>query len=196
MTIVRYVLVMLLAVTVTTARGQAFTQWSVHAGMSRIIDDERNRWNVGYRIGGQGLLLANQNVGFGLMVSWERMASNVTGWGEMLTHANHLDIEGSNDIIDIHPIMRWESASPENTVNVFGQVGVGLHVRRAFVRSLSSGVLMDASEMRFASSVALGLALGYPDGLRVELFPAYTVTFPMSDAVDFYSLNAGVSLRF
>jgi len=189
------VLAILLTVAVSSAQTDAITQWGIHGGMSRIVDIEEGRWDVGYRIGGQGLILANEYVGLGLLVSWERMAPNVSTWGEMLANAGHLNVDGSQDLIDIHPILRFESASPHHTVNVFGQVGVGMHIQRASLHSATGALVLDESSLRFSTSFALGLSFGYTDGLRLELFPAYNMALPLSEAVDFYSINAGLSIR-
>ncbi|MBD3242109.1 MAG: hypothetical protein GF331_16075 [Chitinivibrionales bacterium] len=177
----------------------AYTQWGVYGGMSHIIDEERLKWDVGYRLGGYLYFLATPQTGLGLQVSWEHVTPDADGWGDVINEAianiSSTEPTGHTSVLSIIPTFRWSSGCADCLVNPFGEIGVGLHLRESVVWAEGDRLIIDMSQARVAMSMALGLSIGEIDKLRLEIFPAYHLAFPLDEALDYYSLNIGVSLR-
>jgi len=116
----------------------------------------------------------------------------------------NVDVSGSISIIEIVPAVRiFPSATETQSINFFGQAGVGLFLLKAksevsgtisdpFFGTVTIDEKVDESESKVGLSLGAGITVGKVGSTQIEILPLYHIVFTENESTKYFSVNVGV----
>jgi len=196
------VVLAMLAGAATSASAEIF-QATIHGGISDAVDEENPDWNVGLTVGASGFFVLHPNILAGLRFAYNRWSADESEWIASVDQVSDADASGAANVFEIVPSLRIGTAFEYRPVNFFAQVGAGVNIFFSDVdvsgsRAGSEFETTFSSDTRgrFTAQIGAGIALGSVDVFTLEILPIYHVALPLDDAVDYYSIEVGLTRRW
>jgi hypothetical protein len=196
------VVLALLAGTTAPVSAEIF-QATIHGGISDAVDEENPDWNVGLTVGATGFFVLNPHVLAGLRFAYNRWSADESEWNAKVDNVTDADASGAANVFEIVPSVRIGTAFEYRPVNFFAQFGAGVNIffSDVDVSGSRAGSEFETSfssdtRGRFTAQIGAGIALGSVDVFTLEILPLYHVAVPLDDAVDYYSVEIGLTRRW
>ena len=170
-------------------------------GYSVLTGDGSEYWNPGFYLSTTLFTPISSTVSLGGLVSYHRWTPDETELTKDIDDIPGVDVDvsGMGRIIEIAPVVRY-NVPKTNSVGFFFQVAGGMALMElsalveVSVLWIHESVRIDESENRPFISVGMGLSIGKPQQIQVEILALYHINFIEDGTMDYFS--AGLGLGF
>jgi opacity protein-like surface antigen len=199
-------LVIMLTVAVIMLPMQSNAQnlsFTAGGGITSFTGDGSEYWNMGFHLAGQGFFALTPNILIGGRIAYNRVSPDQDQFiNEFEFNGVNVNVSGSGSVVELLPSVRFQTAvSPDQSVVVFGQGGLGL-----YLASLDATVEISYQNYNWKETVGEsssdfgfcfggGIGFAASENLKLEILPLYHIIPGDGESTNYFSVTASIVLQ-